>query len=787
MAHFTLDTAAAAPARQRVWLAVAAFALSPLALVAPWMAHAAPRERVGLLLIVAAVLEATHGFRRSTPGSQRAAWTDSAITFAMGVLLVNAPWLAANGLLIFLAGWFALDAVRRGVSAARQWRAGQPASASAMAAVGNFAVSAALLLLGESAATWAVAIAGALRIAGTGLDILRAPAFVEADWYKTVVEDLGLAGRKEIDDLARSIEEDEAGRVQVDRGWLVAFVATLFAIHLSRTGLDRSFLGLLTPGLAVVGDLVVALGAAYAVIVPIDLAWRRITRRSERRLWSWCLGAPGGAAGWPRRAARAFLSRRLRLAIRLRQARYSLRAALERGLQIGLPVAAIVAATAPVFGMSWYFDTENWAAGIWNSWAEERTDTWRAAMIKATSGLTGQGNAAFTLRPDGVAGGADFSFIVIGDTGEGDPSQHVLRDRYLDVVRKDEVRFVVLSSDVVYPVGAMKDYETKFWLPFKGTHKPVYAIPGNHDWYDALEAFNATFLQPDAARAAIRARIAVDNGLTTTTDARVEELVAKASRLRREYEVPTQFQQAPFFQVRTDRFALIAVDTGVARTLDPEQLAWLRRALDASRGKLIMAVIGHPFFAGGSDTVGESKEFGALRELLREHAVDIVMAGDTHDFEYYAERQPGSARTVHNFVNGGGGAYLSFGTALEWPAQPPTRDWAYYPTTADVIGKINTTTPWWKAPLWWWTRRFNAWPFSAEWLSAAFDVNVSPFFQSFVEVAVEPSANRVRLMPHGIHGRLRWSDLQASSTLRPPGVRADAFAEWIVDLPGTRN
>ena len=41
----------------------------------------------------------------------------------------------------------------------------------------------------------------------------------------------------------------------------------------------------------------------------------------------------------------------------------------------------------------------------------------------------------------------------------------------------DDVRFVVVSSDVVYPTGAMKDYESRFWLPFKGVNKPVYAIP----------------------------------------------------------------------------------------------------------------------------------------------------------------------------------------------------------------------------------------------------------------------------------------------------------------------
>ena len=241
------------------------------------------------------------------------------------------------------------------------------------------------------------------------------------------------------------------------------------------------------------------------------------------------------------------------------------------------------------------------------------------------------------MTPDGV--GADFSFVVIGDTGEGDASQHVLRDRYLDVVQQDAVKFVLLSSDVVYPVGAMKDYEMKFWLPFKGTRKPLYAIPGNHDWYDALEAFNATFLTPESARAAMRARIEADNGISSTTDAGIEALIAEATRLKREYEVPTQFQRAPFFEIQTDRFALVAVDTGVARTVDPAQLAWLRGALGRARGKFTMAVLGHPFYAGGHDTVGDSEGFAALRRLLREHGVTVIMAGDTHDLEYYAERR----------------------------------------------------------------------------------------------------------------------------------------------------
>src|SRR5262249_44845850 len=152
----------------------------------------------------------------------------------------------------------------------------------------------------------------------------------------------------------------------------------------------------------------------------------------------------------------------------------------------------------------------------------------------------------------------DFSLVVIGDTGEGDASQHVLRDQLLSVVARDEVRFVVVSSDVVYPNGAMIDYEAKFWLPFKGVTKPVYAIPGNHDWYDGLDAFAATFLDDESARAAMRARAEAELRLTSTTGARIDDLIAEAHRLRGLYEVPTGFQRGPFFEVQTDRFALVA-------------------------------------------------------------------------------------------------------------------------------------------------------------------------------------------------------------------------------------
>ena len=158
------------------------------------------------------------------------------------------------------------------------------------------------------------------------------------------------------------------------------------------------------------------------------------------------------------------------MAIRMRELRYSVPAALQAALQRGLPFAAIIAATVPVWGMSWYFDTENWAAGMWNSWAESRTDTWRAAMVRAVLAPQGGVAGATSFAVDPGVGPGDFSFVVIGDTGEGDASQHVLRDQLLTVANSPDVRFVVISSDVVYPSGAMQRLRSEVLAAFQGRH-----------------------------------------------------------------------------------------------------------------------------------------------------------------------------------------------------------------------------------------------------------------------------------------------------------------------------
>ena len=126
------------------------------------------------------------------------------------------------------------------------------------------------------------------------------------------------------------------------------------------------------------------------------------------------------------------------------------------------------------------------------------------------------------------------------------------------------------------------------------------------------------------------------------------------------------------------------------------------------------------------------------------------MAGDTHDLEYYAEERRGAVwpagRASFRQRRGRRVPELRHRAGLAADAR---RRRAGRSTRARIRcarrSRPTSTLP--KRPLWWWTDMLEAWPFSVEWLSAAFDFNVAPFYQSFIEVRVEPSARRVRAHP----------------------------------------
>jgi hypothetical protein len=96
----------------------------------------------------------------------------------------------------------------------------------------------------------------------------------------------------------------------------------------------------------------------------------------------------------------------------------------------------------------------------------------------------------------------DSAFIVLGDPGEQDASQFVIVPALRDeaaVDGADERMFMVICSDVIYPSGDINDYVDSFYVPYgQIPNLPVYALPGNHDWYDGLSGFMWHFCRRDA-------------------------------------------------------------------------------------------------------------------------------------------------------------------------------------------------------------------------------------------------------------------------------------------------
>ena len=377
-------------------MAVVTLLLGLLALATPLGGSEYPASRIGGLLAVAAIVEALHSLRRSTAAARKKGTISAFISLAIALFLINAPLLAGASLRLVIAAWFAADAIRNALGIVRSHERNERLIAT-LAALANVGVVLLILFARGWLATWVVAVAGALRIFGITWNIIVVPVFTNAESDETIVAELGLADEPAAAAMAAEIEAAERERAAIDRGWTLAFIITLFAIHIGRMSTDWTLLGLLSPAVAVAGDMFVAVLITLLVINPAHLTWRGPTRWIERRVWGWYLGQDGTRSAWIARAAGAWLRWRMTLALRMRALRYSVPAALNQGLQRGLPAAAVIAATVPVWGMSWYFDTENWAAGIWNSWAESRTDTWREAMVSAVRGQEGGARGAGEL------------------------------------------------------------------------------------------------------------------------------------------------------------------------------------------------------------------------------------------------------------------------------------------------------------------------------------------------------------------------------------------------------
>ncbi|WP_303902433.1 metallophosphoesterase [Thiohalomonas denitrificans] len=762
-----------------------------LALAAPLLAGSTSAAVLGFLLVAAGGVQIVNLL--VTPGGipSKAAFVAPGASVVAGLLLMEAPGFTFSALAALLGLAIVVDGGGKVVAGLRS---GAREIAPWAAVDGGFKVllGLAVALQWPIAGEWSLGVVVGLWLLSTGWELLsgKEPKPVSAEEVDITKRHPDPKLKLPPNPLFARVRErflaEEKPRHQISRYWRWVFILTFFIIHAGRMQVEGTVGGWWGPAMATVGDVLVALLLAFLVVGPVRLFWRWLTRPWERRAWRRYLrrldSDPDARPSFRER----WVLRRMRADLYDLRGRRSPSAIIGWGLTYGLPLAAVLVAITPVLGFSWFFNTESWTAALNEQWATERTDPWREAMVKAVREEfpTVSDSERFQVNPEGVQGG-DFSFLVIGDPGEGDPSQYVLHDQILRVGNRPEVKFMVISSDVIYPSGEIHDYEDKFYLPFKGFDEPIYAIPGNHDWFDGLDGFSANFFEPKAAVTAMRARRTADLNLTAPTEEQVDDLVSRARALRDYYGLSVAHQRGPFFELQTDDFALLALDTGVLRTTDPAQMAWFRNALDRARDKFKMVILGHPLYATGRYQGNANPDFRAIHHLLREHSVEVVMAGDTHAFEFYREPGTESARPTLYFTNGGGGAYLSIESPLDWAEQPPVKNWAYYPRTDRITAKLDAQVPLWQRPLWLWVKHFDAWPMSIQPLATAFSYDKAPFFQSFMEVRVERSANRVLLRLYGVQGALRWRDLQIGGEVLPSGKGRNDNVEFVVPLNST--
>ncbi|MFF3336631.1 metallophosphoesterase family protein [Streptomyces sp. NPDC002888] len=306
--------------------------------------------------------------------------------------------------------------------------------------------------------------------------------------------------------------------------------------------------------------------------------------------------------------------------------------------------------------LSWLNPKTLWAArnGVVASWFGDPTGRTRGRWVAQRQAAGAPADKVIRR-----AGEDTFSFMVIGDTGEGDDSQYAVVPGFLKIGQGTD--FAVLASDVIYPVGSADDYGTKFFRPYQEYPAPIYAIPGNHDWYEDLGAFMRVFcddappLAPEPRpRPLTRAwtRSLLWHRPRATDGQHLDEV-----RQLRSAAGQRAVQPGPYWAIDAGPVRIIGIDTGLLGTLDAEQGAWLREVSKGPRPKVL--ITGSPLYVDGEHHPCPIDGGGTVDEIVRdpEHHYVAAIGGDIHNYQRYPVRLDGG-RTLQYVVSGGGGAFM---------------------------------------------------------------------------------------------------------------------------------
>ncbi len=367
-------------------------ALGALALSGPVAAGRWSLAILGIPLMALSVAEAYAAFT-STRRGEVSAYLPSVLAMIAGNLLLLSSAVVLNGLLILLIAILVIDGLGKILSVRRMPAAERvPAVVNALI---DFACAALLWYLSRIVGKGtAVGIIIGVYIVAAGWRMLMVPAGAVAPaaigGAPSVHPDqrLGLPPNQAFAHLHIATDAAAPTVRSADLMWMLTLAGVFLAIHVGRMPTSDTLLGITSPFVAAAGDILMTLVFATLVVLPWRLLFRWLTRPAERLAWSLHLGANAEsgsinpAADW---LIARWLASRFGFNMRLRDARASLLAAVFLLLRLGLPVTAFFVAFNPIWGFSWYFNTESWATGVYQKMTALRVDPWRASMIEAVT------------------------------------------------------------------------------------------------------------------------------------------------------------------------------------------------------------------------------------------------------------------------------------------------------------------------------------------------------------------------------------------------------------------
>lgn len=260
----------------------------------------------------------------------------------------------------------------------------------------------------------------------------------------------------------------------------------------------------------------------------------------------------------------------------------------------------------------------------------------------------------YDAPPPGANG--EFWFDYIADVGDGFNSTYTMAyhltepELTLGGEQTPQGQLLVFGGDEVYPLASQANYQQRLIEPYRaafskpraGQETPeVYAVPGNHDWYDSLAEFGFNFMQDHFGRT-------------------------------RQFCGWKSSQERSYFAIKLPAgWWLLGTDMQLGSALDNAQMKYFQRVV-AQMGPddRIILCNAEPHWITSSmyrnDPEYDNRNMGFFEGHILKHKVAVHIAGDRHYYRRHEEITdtygrpipPDSPSKINKITAGGGGAFL---------------------------------------------------------------------------------------------------------------------------------